>query len=101
MPTGKSTDAILATQRFARAICVDFKNLYSIFCMRIGIPELLIDRSKVLTRSREFKKEVEGQESGMNDNEISKMRSVDILSSRDSWEYNIELADGQLEGAAE
>ncbi len=50
MPTWEPTDAILATQGFSLAICIDFNNLYFIFGMCIGIPELLIYRSKILIK---------------------------------------------------
>jgi len=51
MLTRESTDAILATQGSALAICIDFNNLYFIFGMCIGIPKLLIYRSKGLSKS--------------------------------------------------
>ena len=49
MPTWEPTDAILATQGFSLAICIDFDNPYFIFGVCIGIPEFLIYRSKILT----------------------------------------------------
>jgi hypothetical protein len=47
--TREATDAKLATQCFALAICVDFNDLYFILGMCIGIPELLVYGGKVLT----------------------------------------------------
>ena len=59
MHTREPTDAILATQGFPLAICIDFNNLYFIFGMCIGIPELLIYGSEILS-GRQFMKAVEG-----------------------------------------
>lgn len=50
MPTWEPTDAILSTQGSSLAICIDFNNLYFIFGVCIGIPELLIYGSKILTK---------------------------------------------------
>lgn len=50
MPTWEPTDAILATQGFSLAICIDLNDPYFIFGMGIGIPEFLIYRSKILTK---------------------------------------------------
>lgn len=47
--TRESSDAIFPTQGFALTVCVDFNNLYFIFSVRIGIPELFIYWSKVLS----------------------------------------------------
>lgn len=47
--TRESTDPILATQGFTLAVCVDFNDLYFILSVCIGIPELFIYRSKVLS----------------------------------------------------
>ena len=58
--TGETTDAILGTQGFALAICIDFNNSYFILGMCIGIPELFIYRSKVLQSRRQFGKAAEG-----------------------------------------
>jgi hypothetical protein len=60
MLTGEPTDVIFATQGFSLAICIDFSNPYLIFGMCIGIPELLVYRSKILTKPRSIQEAVEG-----------------------------------------
>jgi len=59
MLTGEPTDTILATQGFSLAICVDFNNPYLIFGMCIGIPELFVYGSKILTKPTSIQEAVE------------------------------------------
>ena len=62
--TRKSTDAILATQGFALAVCVDFNNLYFIFSVCIGIPELFIYRSKGLSKPVSSRRQLRARKVG-------------------------------------